>query len=112
LDDLRTLIERELTDAALTALSADRRFATAYNAALQTAKMVIACAGYRAASMPGHHRQHFEAARFALGRGADRSLDFFEASRRKNNVIDYEWSSPLTLRPACLRGESFLNWSG
>ena len=42
LDGLRALIERDLTDAALAGLSADRRFATAYNAALQTAKMVIA----------------------------------------------------------------------
>ena len=31
---------------AIPALSEDRRFATAYNAALQTAKMAIACAGY------------------------------------------------------------------
>jgi len=62
LDQLRALIERDLNDAALTALSADRRFATAYNAALQTTKMVIACAGYRVASIPGHHRLHFEAA--------------------------------------------------
>jgi hypothetical protein len=62
LDGLRALIERDLTDAALAGLSADRRFATAYNAALQTAKMVIACAGYRIASTPGHHRLHFEIA--------------------------------------------------
>jgi hypothetical protein len=38
LDGLRAVIERDLTDAALAGLSADRRFATAYNAALQTAK--------------------------------------------------------------------------
>jgi hypothetical protein len=77
LDGLRALIERDLTDAALAGLSADRRFATAYNAALQTAKMVIACAGYRVASTPGHHRLHFEAARIALGSNADRFLDYF-----------------------------------
>ena len=68
LDDLRAVVERDLADAGLSALSADRRFATAYNAALQTAKMAVACAGYRVASMPGHHRLHFEAARIALGR--------------------------------------------
>src|ERR1700757_141843 len=72
LDQLRALIDRDLNDAALSGLSADRRFATAYNAALQTAKMVIACAGYRVASTPGHHRLHFEAARIALGSSADR----------------------------------------
>jgi len=40
-DALRALIARDLQDGALTGLSADRRFPTAYNAALQTAKMAI-----------------------------------------------------------------------
>ena len=68
LDGLRALIERDLTDAALAGLSADRRFATAYNAALQTAKMVIACAGYRVASAPGHHRLHLRQPELHLDR--------------------------------------------
>lgn len=34
LDALRSVVERDLRDAALTDLSEDRRFATAYNAAL------------------------------------------------------------------------------
>jgi hypothetical protein len=91
MDALRAVIARDLKDAALPGLSADRRFATAYNAALQTAKMAIACAGYRVASDPGHHRLHFEAARIALGPSAQRFLDFFEMSRRKRNVIDYDY---------------------
>jgi len=92
LDGLRALIKRDLTDAALAGLSADRRFATAYNAALQTAKMVIACAGYRVTRTPGHHRLHFEAARIALGSSADRFLDYFATSRRKPTVIDYDYA--------------------
>ena len=43
LDNMRALIARDLTDAGLAGLSADRRFATAYNAALQAANMAIAC---------------------------------------------------------------------
>ena len=90
LDDLRAVVERDLADAGLSALSPDRRFATAYNAALQTAKMAVACAGYRVASTPGHHRLHFEAARIALGPKAKRFLDYFDTCRRKRNVIDYD----------------------
>jgi hypothetical protein len=96
LDDLRAVIVRDLEDAAIRELSDDRRFATAYNAALQTAKMSIACAGFRLASAPGHHRLTFEAARLALGTTAVRSLDFFEACRRKRNVIDYDHASVTT----------------
>lgn len=33
--DLREVVDRDLDDAAITALSDDRRFATAYNAVLQ-----------------------------------------------------------------------------
>ncbi len=90
LDALRALITRDLADAAVQELSDDRRFATAYNAALQTAKMAIASAGYRLAGTPGHHRLMFEAARLALGPSAARSLDFLETCRRKRNVIDYD----------------------
>jgi len=46
LNNMRALIARDLADASLAGLSADRRFATAYNAALQAANMAIACAGY------------------------------------------------------------------
>ena len=96
LGDLRAVIVRDLEDAAIQELSDDRRFATAYNAALQTAKISIACAGFRLASTPGHHRLTFEAARLALGSSATRSLDFFEACRRKRNVIDYDHASVAT----------------
>src|SRR5208282_6202101 len=96
LDDLRAVIVRDMEDAAIQELSDDRRFATAYNAALQAAKMSIACAGYRLANTQGHHRLTFEAARLALGASATRSLDFFEACRRKRNVIDYDQASVAT----------------
>jgi hypothetical protein len=56
LDALRAVVTRDLADASVKGLSDDRRFATAYNAALQAAKMSIACAGYRLAGTQGHHR--------------------------------------------------------
>ncbi len=90
LDALRALITRDMADATVTGLSEDRKFATAYNAALQTAKMAVASAGYRLASTPGHHRLTFDVASLALGSSAARSLDFFETCRHKRNVIDYD----------------------
>ena len=41
LDRLRAVIGRDLADASLAGASADRRFATAYNAALQAAKIAL-----------------------------------------------------------------------
>ena len=51
IEELRSLVARDLKDAAISELSADRRFATAYNTVLQLSKMAIACAGY-----PGRDR--------------------------------------------------------
>ena len=94
--ELRRLIARDLADASIPALSEDRRFATAYNAALQTAKMAIACAGYRIASIPGHHRLTFEGAKLALGTSAAHLTDYFDACRRKRNEIDYTGAAIAT----------------
>lgn len=89
LDSIRAVIVRDLTDACLDGLSVDRRFATAYNAALQAAKPAIACAGYRVAGA-GHHRISFESVKLALGSAADPFSDYFDRCRRKRNVTDYD----------------------
>jgi hypothetical protein len=97
LANLRALVARDLADASLSALSADRRFATAYNAALQSATMAVACAGYRVSStMGGHHKITFECAKLALGKPAESFADYLEICRRKRNNIDYDHSHVAT----------------
>jgi hypothetical protein len=96
IDNLRALITRDLADAAVPALSADRRFATAYNAALQAATIAIACSGYRVSARSGHHKITFEAAAVAVGGEATALSDYFDTCRRKRNVIDYMTSSVAT----------------
>src|ERR1017187_4475986 len=70
LDNIRALIARDMADASLPGLSADRQFATAYNAALQAGKIAIACSGYRVTARAGHHAITFEAAHLSLGPNA------------------------------------------
>lgn len=89
LNDLRDVVERDLQDASITALSADRRFATAYNAALQLAKMAIACAGYRVIGS-GHHMTTFEALEIAMGAPVSALVAYFDTCRRKRNMVDYD----------------------
>jgi hypothetical protein len=93
---MRALVARDLADAVIAGLSADRRFATAYNAALQAANMAIACAGYRVTAKTGHHKITFYSASLALGSGAAKYGDYFETCRRKRNVIDYTRSHVAT----------------
>jgi hypothetical protein len=87
IEGLRQLVARDLAEAAVEGLSADRRFATAYNAVLQLSKMAIACDGYRVASGPGHHQKSFEAAKAALGKAREALADYFETCRRKRNLL-------------------------
>src|SRR5437773_8522976 len=93
---MRALITRDLADAGIAGLSADRRFATAYNAALQAANMAIACAGYRVTAKTGHHKVSLYCVHLALGSGVDKYVDYFETCRRKRNVIDYTRSHVAT----------------
>ena len=89
LDKLRAVIARDFADASLDGVSADRRFATAYNAALQAAKIAIAFAGYRVVGA-GHHRISFEVVKLAIGKAADPYSDYFDRCRGKRNLIDYD----------------------
>ena len=93
---MRALVARDLADAGIAGLSADRRFATAYNAALQAANLAIACAGYRVTAKTGHHKVSFYCVHLALGSGAAKYVDYFETCRRKRNVIDYTRSHVAT----------------
>jgi len=96
IEGLRQLVARDLADAAVEKLSADRRFATAYNAVLQLSKIAIACAGYRVTSGAGHHQKTFEAVRTALGKPSEKLVDYFDTCRRKRNLIDYDASEVVT----------------
>lgn len=89
LDDLRGAVERNLRDAAVTALSADNRFGLAYEAALLLAKMVLACSGYRAKGH-GAHQTTFAALRLALGPSSANTASYLERSRRKRNELSYD----------------------
>jgi hypothetical protein len=92
-NNLRALVTLDLADAAVVGLSADRRFATAYNAALQTGTIAIACSGHRVSARSGHHKVTFEAVAIAIGSEAIALADYFETCRRKRNVIDYMTST-------------------
>src|SRR4051812_6627441 len=82
---LRAVVDRDLNDAAIPALSADRRFATAYNAVLQLCKIAVCCAGYRVKGL-GAHASTFEAVELAIGPTVAKHAAYFDTCRRKRNA--------------------------
>ena len=96
LADLANLVDRDLNDAQVASLSADRRFAIAYSAALNLANYVIRKNGYRVTAKVGHHRITFLIAGEALGRTAKNHLNYFDLCRRKRNKVDYDLAGVAT----------------
>ena len=83
------MVARDLADARVDALSADRRFATAYNAALQLATVVLRAEGYRTQGA-AHHRTTIEALSLILGPGVTPVADYLDACRSRRNTVDYD----------------------
>jgi hypothetical protein len=95
IDGLRSIVIRDLDDASLVGLSADRRFAVVYNAVLQLSKMAIACAGYRITGQ-GHHLTTFAAIPLAMGTDVSPLAIYFDTCRRKRNIVDYDCAETVT----------------
>ncbi|MHB1323333.1 MAG: SAV_6107 family HEPN domain-containing protein [Coriobacteriia bacterium] len=89
IEDLFRVVERDLADARIPALSADRRFATAYNAALQPATVVLRAEGYRTQGVARHHTT-FEALAVVLGKEMSATADYLDACRSRRNTVDYD----------------------
>jgi len=87
---LRAVVERNLADARVEAVSLDTRFGCAYEAALILSTAAIACAGYRVKGL-GHHRTTFEALPLALpGKKTAEDASYFDRCRRLRNRFSYD----------------------
>jgi len=90
-------VKRDLRDSGIESLSADRRFATAYNAALQLSKIALAAAGYRMSKGHGGHERAFDVVRYVIKTEEVEDLcDYFDTCRRKRNDIDYDFAEVVT----------------
>ena len=89
-EDLLAVAERDLGDARVTAVSLDRRFATAYSAALQLATTVLAASGFRATAQRGHHVVTWQALPELMGVDIGDTAVYFDSCRTLRNRSDYD----------------------
>lgn len=92
---LLKIVERDIKDAKIEALSTDRRFATAYNAVLQLATLVLFCKGFRSVGS-GHHFNVLQAVREILGKEYYDLIDYFDSCRSKRNITDYDRAGEIS----------------
>jgi hypothetical protein len=77
--DLLGIVNRDLADASVEAISDDRRFEAAFSAARTAANIALRSSGYRTATQPGHHQKTIESLELTIQ--ADRSSANSEAPR-------------------------------
>ena len=86
--ELLEMVDRDLADAAFPQISADRRYATAYNAALALATIMLHASGYRSTGV-GHHRTTIQALPEIAGPQAQARADYLDNCRTRRNLADY-----------------------
>lgn len=88
IDNLFTVIERDLRDARIRRLSPDWRMAIAYNAALQTANAALNASGFES-SREAHHYRAISSLPHTLGL-AETVADRLDEFRKLRNDAGYE----------------------
>lgn len=89
--NLFAVADRDLRDATIIGLSIDRRFATAYAAALQLATIVLRASGYRASSNTGgHHWRTISLLPVLMDATQQPRKLYLDSCRRARNEADYD----------------------
>ncbi len=95
IENLFSIVRRDIKDAKVENLSSDRRFACAYNAVLQLATILLYCSGYKPEGK-GHHFTVFQAMKIITGRNYYKLADYFDSCRSKRNITDYDYAGKIS----------------
>lgn len=106
-EDIQRLLvaaERNLRDAAVTAISDENRFDAAYKGVMQCAMASLMIHGYRpSTSKPGHHQTAIQTLPLTIGLDAG-TVIVLDGLRKQRNINDYD-GNPIspTLVDECIR---------
>ena len=113
-DDVQRLLvaaERNLNDAAITAISDENRFDAAYKCVMQCAMASLLAHGYRTSkSKPGHHQTAIQALPLTVGL-APKTMVVLDGLRKQRNIADYDGDpiSPTTVAECITQAERLLS---
>ncbi|HUH67303.1 MAG TPA: hypothetical protein VLZ07_12805 [Syntrophales bacterium] len=92
--NLLAIIDRSLLDAAGN-VSADARFAIAYNAALQLCTVLLHAAGYRSETSRKHERT-IKTLPLILGKEKEPDAKYLDTCRTKRHIVEYDYVGSVT----------------
>lgn len=91
------IVSRDLNDARVEAISDDRRFEAAFNAARTAANVALRACGYRTATQLGHHLKTIESLELTIGADAQ-SIQTLRAFSKKRNATSYDSAGNVTVQ--------------
>jgi hypothetical protein len=87
--DLLGIVNRDLNDARVEAISDDRRFEAAFNAARTAANVALRACGYRTATQLGHHLKTVESLELTI-HADPRLIQKMRIFSKKRNATSYD----------------------
>ena len=87
--DLLGIVARDLRDARVEAISEDRRFEAAFNAARTAAHVALRASGYRTAVQVGHHLKTIDSLELTV-QADPRLIQKMRVFSRKRNATSYD----------------------
>ncbi len=88
---LLTIVNRDLKDAHVVAISEDRRFEAAFSAARTTATIALRASGYRTSSQAGHHVKTIESLELTIAADS-RLVQRLKTLSKKRNATQLQFS--------------------
>ena len=86
---LLTIVDRDLKDAGVDAISEDRRFEAAFSAARTAANIALRASGYRTSTQTGHHIKTIESLEYTI-KADSKVIQRMKMLSKKRNVTSYD----------------------
>lgn len=96
IQNLLQIVNRDLKDYKVASLSADWRYAIAYNAALQCATIALYCSGYKPVRGQNEHYRVIQSLVMTMGNQYTETRNYLNACRSKRNVSDYDTAGTIS----------------
>ena len=87
--NLLAIVDRDLKDASVAAVSQDRRFEAAFNAARTAAIIALRASGYRTSAQTGHHLKSIESLEFTI-KADEKLIQRMKVLSKKRNATSYD----------------------
>lgn len=86
---LLTIVERDLKDSKVAAISEDRRFEAAFSAARTAANVALRASGYRTSTQAGHHVKTIESLELTI-KADTKLIQRLKILSKKRNLTSYD----------------------